>query len=494
MPLDEALVEVALDLSGRPFLAYDIDFPPETIPLGNPPFDPQLAEEFWRAFATAAGSPCMCGSEPARTPPHHRGLVQGGGPGPPGRGAPGGWRYPLDQGPVVRAADGRPRRGPAHGRAATARRDRGPRLRHREPAFGREGARSSSAPMPALVDDPDVAPAPTGVCSPASVRSAGAPRRCARAGWTRRPSPHVDAGIPFLGICVGFQLLYEGSDEDPPRGRARHTGRGGRALPAGVKHPRCNGTCSRRRVPRGCGASRHRPGSTSCTPTPPRSGPGHLLTCDYGGAVTASAERGTVVGDPVPPREVRLGGPRHPGQLRPGRAEPVDVMDLYPAIDIRDGGAVRLVQGDFDRQCRYGDPMALARRFVDGRRALAARGRPRRGPAGGPVNRPTVLAIAGRRRRPGAVRRRCPVRGRRRGAARGRGVAGSCSAPWSWTTPVWSATWPRRYPGTGGRGRRLPARSGGRTEVAVRGWEEGRGGRWPTSSTLWRAPDLPRWS
>jgi imidazoleglycerol-phosphate dehydratase len=23
--------------------------------LGNPPFDPQLAEEFWRAFATAAG-------------------------------------------------------------------------------------------------------------------------------------------------------------------------------------------------------------------------------------------------------------------------------------------------------------------------------------------------------------------------------------------------------------------------------------------------------
>jgi imidazoleglycerol-phosphate dehydratase len=55
LPLDEALVEVALDLSGRPFLAYDIEFPPETNPLGSPPFDPQLAEEFWRAFATAAG-------------------------------------------------------------------------------------------------------------------------------------------------------------------------------------------------------------------------------------------------------------------------------------------------------------------------------------------------------------------------------------------------------------------------------------------------------
>jgi imidazoleglycerol-phosphate dehydratase len=55
LPLDDALVEVALDLSGRPFLAYAIEFPPETNPLGSPPFDPQLAEEFWRAFATAAG-------------------------------------------------------------------------------------------------------------------------------------------------------------------------------------------------------------------------------------------------------------------------------------------------------------------------------------------------------------------------------------------------------------------------------------------------------
>jgi imidazoleglycerol-phosphate dehydratase len=55
LPLDEALIDVALDLSGRPYLAYDIEFPPEVLPLGTPPFDPQLAEEFWRAFATAAG-------------------------------------------------------------------------------------------------------------------------------------------------------------------------------------------------------------------------------------------------------------------------------------------------------------------------------------------------------------------------------------------------------------------------------------------------------
>jgi imidazoleglycerol-phosphate dehydratase len=53
LPLDEALIEVALDLSGRPFLAYEVE--PAAEPLGTPPFDPQLAEEFWRAFATSAG-------------------------------------------------------------------------------------------------------------------------------------------------------------------------------------------------------------------------------------------------------------------------------------------------------------------------------------------------------------------------------------------------------------------------------------------------------
>jgi len=55
IPLDEALVEVALDLSGRPYLAYDVPFAPDTAGLGSPPFDPQLAEEFWRALVTAAG-------------------------------------------------------------------------------------------------------------------------------------------------------------------------------------------------------------------------------------------------------------------------------------------------------------------------------------------------------------------------------------------------------------------------------------------------------
>jgi len=52
-PLDEALVDVALDLSGRPYMHYDVEPPGEKI-LGTPPFDPQLVEEFWRAFVTSS--------------------------------------------------------------------------------------------------------------------------------------------------------------------------------------------------------------------------------------------------------------------------------------------------------------------------------------------------------------------------------------------------------------------------------------------------------
>ncbi|MDQ1402641.1 MAG: imidazoleglycerol-phosphate dehydratase [Actinomycetota bacterium] len=54
LPLDEALIEVALDLSGRPFCVYEVEIPPETLPLGNPAFDPQLAEHFWQSFSSAA--------------------------------------------------------------------------------------------------------------------------------------------------------------------------------------------------------------------------------------------------------------------------------------------------------------------------------------------------------------------------------------------------------------------------------------------------------
>jgi imidazoleglycerol-phosphate dehydratase len=55
LPLDESLVDVALDCSGRPYLHWDLSLPPDAAPLGSPGFHPQLAEEHWRAVVVGAG-------------------------------------------------------------------------------------------------------------------------------------------------------------------------------------------------------------------------------------------------------------------------------------------------------------------------------------------------------------------------------------------------------------------------------------------------------
>ncbi len=46
VPMDDALVFAAADLSGRPYLHYEMNLPPG--PVGT--MDPELFEEFWRAF------------------------------------------------------------------------------------------------------------------------------------------------------------------------------------------------------------------------------------------------------------------------------------------------------------------------------------------------------------------------------------------------------------------------------------------------------------
>ena len=52
-PLDEALVDIALDLSGRAHVEWSVPMP-ESLPLGNPAFDPQLTEHAIASFANAA--------------------------------------------------------------------------------------------------------------------------------------------------------------------------------------------------------------------------------------------------------------------------------------------------------------------------------------------------------------------------------------------------------------------------------------------------------
>jgi phosphoribosylformimino-5-aminoimidazole carboxamide ribotide isomerase len=149
-------------------------------------------------------------------------------------------------------------------------------------------------------------------------------------------------------------------------------------------------------------------------------------------------------------------------------------MDLYPAIDIRDGGAVRLTQGDFDRQTDYGDPVVLARRFaaagapwlhvvdLDGARS------------GRPVNRGTVLAVAGAVGVPvqtgGGVRSLDDVAELLDGGV-ARVVLGTAAL--DDPTLVGRAT--DAFPGRVALGLDYRWTSDGRAEVAVRGWEAGSG-------------------
>ncbi len=51
LPMDDALARAALDLSGRPYLVWNVDFP--TAKIGT--FDTELVREFFQAFSTHGG-------------------------------------------------------------------------------------------------------------------------------------------------------------------------------------------------------------------------------------------------------------------------------------------------------------------------------------------------------------------------------------------------------------------------------------------------------
>ncbi len=115
----------------------------------------------------------------------------------------------------------------------------------------------------------------------------------------------LGAGIPFLGICVGFQLLYEGSAESPDTpGLGVLAGRV-RRLTGAVKVPQMQWNMLERRRPA--------PGLLAGLGTSPwvyfvhsyaaPVGEETVATCDYGGPVAAAAERGAVWGTQFHPEK-----------------------------------------------------------------------------------------------------------------------------------------------------------------------------------------------
>jgi imidazoleglycerol-phosphate dehydratase len=66
VPLDEALVEVALDLSARPYVVHEVPVPAELIGT----YDAGLTHDFVQAFATEAGMTIHARLHAGRSPHH----------------------------------------------------------------------------------------------------------------------------------------------------------------------------------------------------------------------------------------------------------------------------------------------------------------------------------------------------------------------------------------------------------------------------------------
>ena len=101
---------------------------------------------------------------------------------------------------------------------------------------------------------------------------------------------------PFLGVCVGMQLLFEGSDESPD-----HPGLGVipgrlRLLPDTVKRPQMQWNLVDVRRPSALFASTPDPVWMYFVHSYAASGdvPGVVATCDYGGPVAAAIETPTL--------------------------------------------------------------------------------------------------------------------------------------------------------------------------------------------------------
>lgn len=157
-----------------------------------------------------------------------------------------------------------------------------------------------------LVQDPDEVASARGVVLP----GVGAFAPCAAAlratGMAEAAVDAVRRGVPFLGICVGFQLLYEGSEESSGVAGLGLLPGIVRRLPDGVKRPQMQWN----RLERLAGAESAMLRGLSPSPwvyfvhsyAPPV---GHetVAVCQYGGPVAAAAERTSLWGTQFHPEK-----------------------------------------------------------------------------------------------------------------------------------------------------------------------------------------------
>jgi glutamine amidotransferase len=178
-------------------------------------------------------------------------------------------------------------------------------LRSAQKALERVGAEA------ALTADAAIVEAADGVVLP----GVGAFGRCMEAlretGLDRLARGTIDAGRPFLGICVGMQLLYEWSEEDPHEKGVGVLPGAVRRLPEGVKRPQMQWNRLDRQAPSPMFDGLDDPVWVyfvhSYAPEP---GPEVVATCDYGGPVVAAVQRGRLWATQFHPEKSGVAGLR----------------------------------------------------------------------------------------------------------------------------------------------------------------------------------------
>jgi imidazole glycerol-phosphate synthase subunit HisH len=163
-------------------------------------------------------------------------------------------------------------------------------LRSAQKGLERAGADARLTDDPALIADASAVVLP----------GVGAFGRCMdalhRTGLADEAIVAAASGRPFLGICVGMQLLYEASDESPGTpGLGILPGRVVR-LPDGVKRPQMQWNVLEPVRPSALLTGLPEPAWVYFVHSyAAERSDDTIATCDYGGPIVAAVERGTVL-------------------------------------------------------------------------------------------------------------------------------------------------------------------------------------------------------
>ncbi len=162
-----------------------------------------------------------------------------------------------------------------------------------------------------LVTDPEGAAGAEGVVLPGVGAFGACAAALAGSGLDAVVRSAVAGGLPLLGLCVGFQLLFEGSEESPGVPGLGLVNGTLRRLAAGVKRPqmqwnetrRVPGRSSLLLEPFGAVAPWFYYVHSFAAPFEGEAAEVAVASCDYGGELVAALERGSLYGTQFHPEK-----------------------------------------------------------------------------------------------------------------------------------------------------------------------------------------------